>query len=174
MLVLIGSISLFVGLMLESKRQKQLVVVLFVIVVALITSFTFYIKTIGYYTNFLKFMTGNESVTSYRAFFDKNTPRDYDIALFFNKHQKPGDTLFVWGDNGQVYKIANTLPAGRFIVAYHITASPNTLAETQKVLAKTPPRFIVVMPNKPAIPISLENYSEVVMFDGAVIYAKNN
>lgn len=175
MLVLIGSISLFVGLILEANaRKKQLTALLFVIVVILVTNFTFYIKTIGYYGNFLSFMTGQESVRSYRAFFDKNTPRDYDIALFFDKHQKPGDSLFVWGDNGQVYKIANTLPASRYIVAYHINATPKTIAETQKVLAKNPPRFIVVMPNKPALPVSLENYSEVVMFDEAVIYAKNN
>lgn len=175
MLVLIGSLSLFVGLIMQdSRRQKQLALVLLAIMLLLVSSFTFYTKTLPYYQNFISFVFGTKSVTAYRSFFDAHTPRDYDIALFFEKNKKPNDTLFVWGDNGQVYKLINELPPGRFIVAYHINASDKTRAETATALRKAKPRFIVVLPNQKPLPISLTNYSEVVILQQAVIYARDN
>ena len=174
-LVTIAALSLAVGLLIQkSKWQKPLLITYLCIVLLLLTNFDFYIKTFGYYGNFLSFMAGSETLRDYQAFFDQNTPRDYDIALFFEKNKKPGDTLFVWGDNGQLYKIINQLPPGRFIVAYHAAATKDTLTETRTALLKTQPRFIVILPNKPPLPISLSSYSEVVILQGAVIYAKNN
>lgn len=174
-LVVIAALALSVGLLVQkTKWQKPLLITFLCVVLLLLTNFNFYVKTIGYYGNFLSLMIGTKDIRSYQAFFDQNTPRDYDIAMFFEKNKKPGDTLFVWGDNGQIYKIINQLPPGRFIVAYHAAATKDTMSETRKALLKSPPRFIVIMPNKPTLPISLSNYSETIILQGAVIYAKNN
>lgn len=175
LLVLLSSLMLFVGLIMqEQKRQKQLLVLFLVLLFILTTNFDFYSKTLGYYTNFISFMVGAENATAYRTFFDANTARDYDIAMFFEKNKKPGDTLFVWGDDGQLYKLVNQLPPGRFIVAYHAAATPSTLKETRDAVIAHPPRFIVVIPNKPPLPFSLANYSEIAILQGAVIYARND
>lgn len=174
MLALLGSLSLFIGLTLYDKKlQKIYSVLLLVLILFLGVNFTFYTKSLGYFGNFISFMSNHESVTAYRTFFDQATPRDYDIATFYQRHKKPGDTLFVWGDNGQVYKLAGILPPGRFIVAYHMTMTKANRQETADLLKKNPPKFIVILPNRPVIPMSLENYSEIVIIGNAVIYERN-
>jgi len=175
LLVLLTSLILFIGLILQEKKwQKQLTILFLVLLFILAINFDFYTKTLGYYANFVAFMSGTKSATAYRTFFDAGTARDYDIAMFFEKNKKPGETLYIWGDNGQLYKLINQLPPGRFIVAYHAAATASTLKETRDAVLAHPPRFIVVLPNKPPLPFSLANYSEIVILQGAVIYAKND
>lgn len=117
--------------------------------------------------NFIQYVVGQKDTSSYQAFFDGSVPRDYALADFINKQKKPGDTIFVWGNSGQIYKLTNTLPPGRFIVAYWIGAN---LTETQKALSLHEPTFIVALPGEPTVPYSLAHYKEVFSLDNAVLY----
>ncbi len=173
-LVLIGAVSLFVGIILTEKTiQKKLFALLLVLLLFVLTNFWINGKTLLYYGNFVGFITGTKSVQAYRSFFDNATPNDYDIATFFNRHKKPGDNLFVWGNDGQIYKLAGILPQTRFIVAYHITMTRSNTIEVVSILHKNPPRFIVILPGQPPLPFSLSGYSEIAILGQAVVYEKD-
>jgi hypothetical protein len=144
-LVSIAAVCLFVGVVLYERRFKIfLLAALVVSLFLLITNFSYYGKTIPYYQNYVAFMAGKKSITNYRSFFDKNTPRDYELADYLNLHLGKNDTIFIWGNDAQVYKLTNTIPPGRYTVAYHMTASKATLDETRKALLSERPKFIVV------------------------------
>lgn len=175
LLVMIGSISLLVGLIMtitNLKLQKIYIVGLLVLLLFINMNFWIYNKSLKYYENFASFLIGTKSATDYRAFFDNAANRDYDIKTFLTEHLKPGENIFVWGNDGQIYKLTDTLPPGRYIVAYWMAATAASRQETAQALAKSSPKFIVILPNQPALPFSLSNYSEIVLFDGAVIYER--
>lgn len=186
LLVLLPSFLLFFGLIIrgnffregvfiagQAKNTRGATLVLFVLLIFLIFSnFRFYTKIIPYYQNFIAFTLGKKSVTDYRAFFDRNTPRDYAISEFLKMNMKEKDEVFIWGNNAQVYKLVGKPPPGRFTVAYHITATPLTIEETKIVLQRKQPRFIVVMPKQALIPYSLTVYSLRFVIDEVLIYEK--
>ncbi|MDE2025989.1 MAG: glycosyltransferase family 39 protein, partial [Patescibacteria group bacterium] len=107
LLVLVPSFSLFLGLFAELPKRRLVlgagIVMLFVIVFVFAAFRPQLWKSVRYYGNYVSFTYGNESVESYLAFFDSSTVRDYELAGFINAHKKPGDTLFVWGNDGQLY-----------------------------------------------------------------------
>lgn len=159
MLVFLPCFCLLIGVFLEYERQRLLLGIgLLLLVIVLKKNFWTYGKIFRYYPNFFAYVTGNKSLTSYRAFFDKNVPNDYLIADFLKLHLRTGDQILIWGNNAQVYKLVGKLPPGRFTVAYHMSFSPNAVSETKQAIEKTVPRFIVVMPNQPPPPVNLTNY----------------
>lgn len=175
LLTLLPSFSLMLGLIfLTNKTQtykKNILSILLVITIIVGFSFNFYTKLFSYYENYFSFVTGKKSVVAYQEFFDKHTTIDYAIVSYLKTHMKKNDTVFIWGNNGQVYALLHKLPPGRFIVAYHIASSPQTILETEKAINKTKPDFIVTSYNQP-IPFSLENYKEQIMIYDAQIYEK--
>lgn len=173
-LVLLPAFSFLVGLCFTIGKKRFLAIgISIVLLIFIYNSFTFYKHPLSYYENFLGFLFGAKSESSYQAFFDRIVPRDYALAAYINRHRKSGQTLFIWGNSGQLYKLTNTLPEGRFIVAYHVTMQPTNFAETKKVLEANPPTFIIVLPNQSEIPISLFQYKERVIIDNATIYERN-
>jgi len=108
----------------------------------------------------------------YLGFFDNATPRDYALAAYINGHKNRRDSIFVWGNNPQLYKLTDMLPSGKYTVAYHITQSPNTIRETYNSLQKNVPRYIIILPISQQIPYSLIWYRERLAIDGATIYEK--
>lgn len=137
-------------------------------------NFNLYKKNIDYYRNFLSFSIGQQSLRAYQAFFDSATPRDYELAAYLISHMNPDDNIFIWGNNGQVYKLVNKLPPGRYIVAYHITTTQQTQDETKEAVAKTLPRYVIIMPGQSMIPLPLLQYREKIAIDKALIYERIN
>lgn len=168
-LVLLPSFALLVGMIFaEKKNQIFLIGITILLLIFVDRSFSFYNKPFSYYINFLSYVAGSKTTTAYQAFFDRVTPRDYQIAAFLSTQTK--GSVYLWGNSGQIYKLAETLPPGRFIVAYHVTMTDANYKETQQILEKNPPKYLIVLPNQNNLPLSLSQYKERVIIDNATIY----
>lgn len=174
-LVVLPSFCLLIGLILSEKKYRKLIIFSSVaLLLILFKNFNFngINKSISYYSNFISFLKGEKTMVSYAAFFDRNTPRDYEIARFIKPKIDKGDTIFIWGNNAQVYSLTKTIPSTKYIVAYHMTNYRDGIFRTQKELEKTKPKFIVVMPNERPIPFLLLNYSQKIIIENVVIYER--
>lgn len=172
-LVLLPSFCLMIGFFLFNNKQSKLAgVIVISTIIAILLSFTFYVKTIFYYQNFLSFMTEQKTVSKYQAFFDGNTPNDYTLASFINLYAKKDDNIFIWGNNAQVYKLTEKLPPGRYSVAYHITSYKDGIENTKIGLKASNPRFIIIMPNVTMYPFELSDYFERIDINNIIIYEK--
>lgn len=175
LLTLLPSFSLLLGLFyIKTKTviyKKALAVVLVATLFLIATNFTLYLKILPYYKNYLDFITNKKTVSQYQSFFDRNTPVDYAIASFLRTRLKEKDTVFIWGNNGQVYAMINKLPPGRFIVAYHMVSSIKTVEETKQVFMEKKPTYVVLVDKQP-IPFSLTNYKERIIIYNTRIYER--
>lgn len=173
LLVLIPSFSLLLG-SIFAKRKFHIVA--FILTLAVLyyigRTFTFYDKTLAYYENFISYATGAKDETSYQSFFDRVTPRDYEIAQYLESKGAKGKNVYIWGNSGQIYRLTDTLPPGRFIVAYHVTMTSANYTETMNALQKASPNFIIVLPNQGNFAYPMNNYSEGLIIDNAIIYEK--
>ena len=172
-LVLLPSFSLLVGFfLLNNKASKLSGVIVISTFIAVLLSFTFFVKTIFYYQNFISFVLGQKSVAKYQSFFDGNTPNDYVVASFINLYAKSSDNIFIWGNNAQVYKLTEKLPPGRYSVAYHITSYKDGIENTRNGLKASKPRFIIIMPNASMYPFEMPQYFERININNIIIYEK--
>lgn len=182
-LVLLPSFLLLFGILLENSYPKgaglknilspSQLITLFLSMTLLILlnkNFRFFEKNIAYYQNFFAFITHQKSTEDYRKFFDSNTPNDYIIADYIKLNTKKQDTVFIWGNSAQIYKLSDKLPIGRFAVAYHITANKNTVEETYQDLKKSPPKLIVITRSHGTFPYSLIGYNQKAVVGKAIIY----
>lgn len=177
-LVLLSSSCLFLGLCMLAKRFRLIISITGILIFAyVILTFQLYNNIpksfFTYYTNFISYTFGKKTTNDYYTFFDQVVPRDYALANFINIHKKPTDQLFIWGNSGQIYKLTNTIPVGRYIVAYHITSTTVAFNETKAILEKIRPQYIIALPNQLEIPFSLRGYKSLFLIDNALIYAKN-
>ena len=117
-------------------------------------------------------MSGRETVAQYRGFFDKKTPVDYELAQFIKTKTKKDDSIFIWGNNAQVYALSGKLPPGRYAVAYHITGYKDGIENTKEAFLKQEPKLVIIMPDQSQIPFSLYNYGKVVKIDNVLIYER--
>lgn len=172
-LVALPAFCLLVGLViLKNKYFKFNLLILIITLFLLTTNFSYYIKTIFYYQNFISFVTNQKTLYQYQRFFDGNTPNDYELASYINMHATKNDKIFIWGNNAQVYKLTNKLPPGRYAVAYHISSYKDGLINTAEGLNKDKPRFIILMRNVQLYPFSLINYKQKINLNGINIYEK--
>lgn len=172
LLVVIASLSLLFGMLVNKKWRIQHSVITLITVILLATNFWFYVKIFPYYQNFTDMLLAKKTVTQYQSFFDKGVPRDYAIAQFFKQNLKSNQTVFLWTNSPQIYYLMQRLPLGRYTVAYHMTLSPASYAETQKLLGKMRPDFIVVLPNASTFPFAVIDYRLRLTIDGGLIYEK--
>ncbi len=173
LLVLLPSVSLFIGMIsLEKKYKFHLSVILVIVLFFVFSKFNLYGKTPFYYQNFVSFILGGKSVGEYRAFFDKRTPLDYQITEYIKAKTNDKDQVFIWGNNAQVYKLSDKLPPGRYTVAYHITAYKDGVENTQDAIEKVSPKLIIIMPNVKPIPFSLYRYGNPMKIDNVLIYER--
>lgn len=117
---------------------------------------------------------GKKSVSDYQSFFDRRTPRDAEIALYLRRHTNDGDTIFLWGNNAQIYVLSNKLPVGRFTVAYHMLTNMQTLAETEQAFLKAKPKYVAIFPGIQPLPFSLYNYREKIVIRDVHLYERIN
>lgn len=176
LLVLLPSFSLAVGLLpiLRRRAKTAVAILLLTVVVMVLQSFRYYspTKSVAYYSNFISYLEDTKDSTSYEAFFDSQTPSILNVASYLRLHVRKNEPIFVWGDFPQLYRLTETLPPGRFTVAYHIIPSQKNTDETLKALAMTRPRYIVILPNLSYIPFNLNSYSKVVTIDTITIYER--
>ncbi len=173
LLVLLPSFLLLAGLIFsEKKYQLMYAVILIASLLFILKDFNFYGKTVFYYQNFISFLTGGKSVSSYQAFFDKETPIDYQIAEFINLKTTSKDSIFIWGNNAQLYSLTNKLPLGKYVVAYHITGYKDGIENTQIAIREKKPKFVIIMPNAGNIPFPIYGYGKEMEIDSTIIYER--
>jgi len=173
LLTLLPAFCLLVGFFLfDKKRQRFTFLVLALTLIIVIKSFWFFSRFPSYYTNFISFVTNQKSVSSYQAFFDRKTPVDYKLATYISLHTNPRDSIFIWGNNAQLYKLTDKLPPGKYAVAYHITSYPDGISNTKTGILMKKPKLIVIMPNAKRIPFSLLNYREKIIIDNVLVYER--
>ncbi len=175
MLVLLPSFSLLLGTIIPTHKKMTVSYLIglgssIIILWLLIHNFNFYNKTFSYYRNFFTFVQGDKSVRDYLRFFDRNTPKDYELVKYLNQKMRKEDTLFIWGNNAQVYKLTNKLPPGRYTVAYHMTSNDKTLQETQDDIERVKPTYILVTSPRQSIPFALSHYQQKIMIQDAILY----
>lgn len=173
LLVLLPSFSLLVGLIFWDKKWQKVTISLTVITVfVVLTNFSLSGKTMFYYQNFLSFLFHQKSVNEYQAFFDRRTPTDYTLSSFIKTHAGKDDQLFIWGNNAQVYVLSNKLPPGRYTVAYHMTATPQSIKETETTVLRVKPKFIIVTDMSRPLPFPLAQYEQKLMLNKSIIYER--
>lgn len=95
-----------------------------------------------YYQKFWLLLTGKMSKTAYQESFNsiiRDNQRASQIIKQAQEHE-----LFIWGTNPMLYAQSQTVPVGRFTVAFHIK-DLKLEAETMQKVIQAEPRFIVVM-----------------------------
>ena len=173
LLILLPSFTLMIGLIISEKRFRLLVGgFLFVSFVIININFKFHGKLLAYYSNLLAFCSDKQDLNSYQSFFDINTPKDYELARYIKSNTKSADSIFIWGNNAQLYKLTNKPPILRYTVAYHITNYPNAISEMDNAINTKKPKLIIIMPNVGSFPLALNNYNEKVNIRDVKIYEK--
>ncbi len=175
LLVLIPSLSLMAGLILfDKKYQKTIAVIFLIALLTVMRSFGIprFNKSVSYYQNFISYAMGKKTMDSYQAFFDKNTPFDYEMARFIKPKLDIHDTIFVWGNNAQLYQLVGVVAPTKYVVAYHISSYKDGPITTRTAIEKTKPKFIVIMANNNPIPFPLINYSKKININNAAVYER--
>lgn len=175
LLVLIPSLSLIIGLILVNKKYKKNIIIILLIALLIIAK-VFGVpepnKNINYYQNFISYLLGKKTTIQYQTFFDGNTPSDYEIARFIRPKLNTTDTIFIWGNNAQLYQLVGVVAPTKYVVAYHITNYRDGPTSAREGIEKTKPKFIVIMANSSPIPFPLINYSKKININNAAIYEK--
>lgn len=175
LLVLLPSISLTIGLIFFDKKYQKIIIIIFLITITIaIKGFgiRWSSKSINYYQNFISYVTKNTTTFSYQTFFDRNTPSDYEMARFIKPKLSKNDTIFIWGNNAQVYQLVGVVAPTKYVVAYHITNYKDGSTTTKEGIEKTKPKFIIIMSNSGPFPFPLVNYSKKIDIGNASIYEK--
>jgi hypothetical protein len=177
LLVILPGFCMFVGVLFTQQTLlSKLRVCLLLIVVGIISLNYFHvfgvIKTFGYYDNSFAFLTGQKKVAEYQAFFDPETPRDYELVSYIKHHTTSADNIFIWGDSPQIYYLTKKLPPGKYTVSYHILQEHNAVEETQAAIDKIQPKFIITLSEAPQLPFKLSAYNGVYGIKGAAIYER--
>jgi len=175
LLTLLPSFCLLAGLILFEKQYRKVVIVVFVLALLVIVSgfgVPHLNQSINYYKNFTSYIMGKKTTTAYQNFFDTRTPLDYEIALFIKPKLNKNDTIFIWGNNPQLYQIIGIVAPTKYVVSYHITDYADGPITTQRALEKMKPKFIVIMPNNSPFVFDLTDYSLKIDIKHAKIYER--
>jgi hypothetical protein len=173
LLVLLPSFSLLVGHFFERIKTRVIdgAVIGLIILIAFFY-FPLYTKVLPYYINYLSFLFNKKDAVHYEAFFDRNTPRDYDIANFIRTNVAENETVFLWSDSAQIYALSDKLPIGKYIVAYHITFYKNADIITKDQIERVQPKYIIQTIAEPIIKDILSSYQLRYIMEGAKIYER--
>jgi 4-amino-4-deoxy-L-arabinose transferase-like glycosyltransferase len=100
--------------------------------------------TLAYYGNFVTYVAGQKTEADYRLWFDGKMSTIYDLADYLRDKTEAGERIFIWGNEPMVYALSRRIPAGRFIVDFHIESFEGAKEETMSTLESDPPRYVVV------------------------------
>lgn len=171
-LVGIASLALITALIISDRQKYRLLAIGVGIILAIVFS-TFYPfpKVLPYYNNYLSFITNHKSLASYESYFDSDVLRDNDIASYLKLHNARQEGVFLWGNSAQIYVLSDTLPPGKYTVAYHINDT-SAIMETQKAIDMKKPKFIILLPDSQHVPLSLYNYTYKLTLGNASVYER--
>lgn len=173
LIMIVPSFCLMIGLAIYEKKARISASAVIIISYLLINhSFNLKFEFFSYYSNLIAFCSGKKDISSYQSFFDKNTPRDYELAEYIKMHTGKNDFIYIWGNNAQLYKLSNKTPITRYTVAYHSTNFPSGIAEMKNAIKTKKPKLIIIMPNVPPFPADLSEYNEKINIKNATIYEK--
>jgi 4-amino-4-deoxy-L-arabinose transferase-like glycosyltransferase len=175
LLTLLPSFCLMIGLILFEKKYRKIIIITFLLVLVVVAKgfgVPKFNRNVNYYQNFISYVAGKETMAQYQGFFDARTPYDYEIARFIRPRLGKNDTVFIWGDNAQLYQIIGTVAPTKYVVSYHITGYEDGFTTTQKALDKTKPEFIIVMQNSSPFAFDLTDYSLKISINNAAIYER--
>lgn len=148
LILIVSSTALLVGLLAKNwKRGEKWMwtVLLSVVTMMGVVKYGFYFyPTLSYYEDFLKMVEGRKSYEKYADDFDWRVGRTRELTNYLREMTDPGERIFVWGDEPFVYFDSETLPVGRYIVAYHIIDF-EARGETMEKLKEEKPRIVVNM-----------------------------
>lgn len=165
--------ALLAGYICEVKKHRYVLIGIMIGVGILIyKQFWIYKKTIPYYQNYFAYITNNKSVDAYRQFFDRQTPKVYDLAEFIRNNTTVSDHVLVLTDSGQIYALSGKLPPGRYIVAYHITFYKDALDEMHNAILEKNPKLIIVDTSDSRVLSLVRNYRLLYELDGSRIYER--
>lgn len=176
----IPGMVLMVGVMLdEIKNWWQWGVGLMVagMLVGAIKVYDFwYYKSVPYYENFVRFVSGKESEEEYFNFFGGGVNRNLEVARYINMRTEPNEKIYVWGTEPAIYAMSDRLPVGRYTVSYHVRDFDG-YNETIEKLKEEKPNYIVIMRNEslefPALEsLVTADYVPVKEIGEAVIYRR--
>lgn len=174
LIILLPSFCLMIAVVIAEKKERvfsliSLVLALLVIRQTFVLKFE---KVIPYYSNLIAFCMDKKNLNGYQAFFDRQTPRDYLLANYIKSNTNENERVFIWGNNAQVYKLANRVPIFRYTVAYHTISFPNGISEMESAIEAVKPKYVIIMPDVPSFPLSLWGYTEKINIEQIVIYEK--
>lgn len=173
LLLLAAPFSLLVGSVIDSLGKKRLILSLITVICTILIwlSFTFYHRTFEYYGNYFQFVFMNKNIDSYQRFFDKDTPRNYEIARIISSTMKDKNIL-VWSDGGEIYALLGGSPFGKYVVAYHMLFYKSAYDETKALFEKSKPDVIVEVTEIPKEMGLLDDYQESFHMEGIRVYER--
>ena len=174
LIVLLPSFCLMIAVVISQKKEKALALISLVLALLVIRQ-TFVLKfekVIPYYSNLIAFYMDKKNLNDYQAFFDRRTPRDYLLANYIKSNTNRDERVFIWGNNAQVYKLADRVPIFRYTVAYHTISFPNGISEMESAIETVKPKYVIIMPDVPSFPLSLSGYTEKMNIEQMAIYEK--
>ncbi len=173
LIMLLPSFSLMIGAIIYYKKERFLLFIFLILgTIAVHHSFILEDEFTKYYSNFIKFTLNKKTLTEYQVYFDKITPLDYEVANYINSNTNDNESVLIWGNNAQVYKLTNKTPLFRYTVAYHVSFFPTGLSDMQNAITTKKPKLIITMPNVPDFPLPLTGYNEKIDIHGAKVYEK--
>jgi len=136
----------FLGQLFLGKINWRLVLLALLPVSFLVAAFFYYdfytYPVAGYYRNFAQFVLGKKTWPDYLNWFDGKTYRNYQVAGFIEDFLPPGEPIFIWGNEPNIYALSRRLPVGRYAAAYHILDFGKQ-EEVMSALVETPPGLVV-------------------------------
>lgn len=173
-LVVLPAFCLYIGLIFMARRLLLINLIILIIVLPLLrTNFTYYTHLSQYYNNYFSYVAGEKSVEEYQSFFDSSTPQMYELAQFIKMNTKKTEYVFILGDAGQIYFLADRLPVGRYTVAYHVSFYKNAIDETKDAIALRKPKYIIDVKHDTALTSNfVDGYAPLYSINGATIYER--
>lgn len=110
-------------------------------------NFSFW-SVVPYYRHFFTYVTGQADRTSFYRTFDRRVPRNYALATRLRQLTLPGEQIYVWGNDPEVYVMSNRLPATKLVTSFHVN-DLDYYQTTLNHLEANPPAAIVIMENEP-------------------------
>lgn len=99
---------------------------------------------LAYYVNFGQWVIGQKSFTDYVANFDRRMPRNYELAYYLKTHTSPEERIYIWGNQPDVYVMADRLPVGKLVTSFHVE-DLQAYQDTMGWLKQDPPAAVVIM-----------------------------
>jgi hypothetical protein len=174
----VASGSLLLGLTIEKIKRIWWTCLIFGIMIFSIFKYNFYFyPTVSYYDKFVKMISGQTSYEEYADSFDWRVKRTRELTAYLRTVTEPGEKIFVWGDEPFVYFESDTLPVGKYTVAYHIIDF-EAIEQTTELLLNEKPRIIVKMegekrPFDELRGVLADNYALVKIVNDAYIYLRH-